>query len=140
MLRKLKQAVIGKPAQMSEAEKMSYFVNYKRAQRKQQLLRQESKVGGSLLGNIPAGHQRDFFCIDQYTWVWTEQWNDPQTKQPQRMVVRYEFQPNAVLKYVNDQPRGHVVGKELANLVKAMKAYAPAVATQVYGKKLQTAV
>ena len=36
------------------------------------LIRYEAKVGGDLFGPIPAGHRRDFFCLDEHTWIWHE--------------------------------------------------------------------
>ena len=38
-----------------------------------QLIELESEIGRELFGPIPAGHQRDFFCLDAHTWVWHEE-------------------------------------------------------------------
>ncbi len=31
-----------------------------------QLLLQEAKLGGTLFGDVPAGHRREFFCLDEH--------------------------------------------------------------------------
>ncbi len=34
------------------------------------LLRHEAKIGGELFGPLPQGGRREFFCLDEYTWIW----------------------------------------------------------------------
>lgn len=130
---KILSFIIGKPVGVSQPVPAAQLSAHKRAVRRQSLLRREAQVGSAVFGAVPAGHQRDFFCLDKYTWIWSEQWLDPETKTPQLMTVRYEFQPRGVLKVVNNVPRGYVRGAELRNLVKAIKSYGNRVATEVYG-------
>lgn len=127
--------IIGKPvgAQMIPAHQLSA---HKRAARLRNLMRKEAQVGSSVFGAVPAGHSREFFCLDAVTWVWSEQWYDPTTKSNQHMLVRYEFQSRGVLKTVNDVTCGYVEGRELKNLVTAIESYAAKVTTEVYGRSL----
>lgn len=99
----------------------------------QWLIRRESRVGSSLFGQVPSGHHREFFCLDQDTWVWFEEWKDARTNQHMQMNVLYELQPRGILKVVNGEPRGYVEGQELVNLTNAMKTYARRISTEVYG-------
>ncbi len=87
------------------------------------LIRREAKIGGQLFGPIPAGHSREFFCLDEHTWVWHEQWTDEQGK-PQVVTTRYEVRPGAgVLKIQNNQTYQRLSPQEAVNLYKAVGLY-----------------
>jgi hypothetical protein len=49
-----------------------------------ELLQLESEIGAKLFGEVPAGHRREFFCLDEKTWIWHEEWIDPKTKNTSR--------------------------------------------------------
>lgn len=100
--------------------------------RERNLLRAEARVGSTVFGAVPAGHNREFFCLDKHTWVWSEHWFDQEAGVEKHMTVRYEFQPTGVLKIVDNIPRGYIKGQELRNLVKAMRTYANKVAAELY--------
>ncbi len=103
------------------------------------LLRQESKVGATLFGPVPKGHTREFFCLDESTWVWHEEWKDEKGVQRQS-TVRYEIHPNGILK-VSDGPRyTFIEGDELENFAKATRAYYETTAREVYKRDPQTGV
>lgn len=136
MLRKLYRLVTG-----SELPQFSASPRARHQQhlvRRQQLLQQEALVGGSLFGAVPAGHQREFFCLDRYTWVWFESWRDAEG-QPQQLIVRYEAQPGGVLKTVNGEPAGYTEGQELDHLLRTIDHYTRRVSARVYGQQLATA-
>ena len=38
------------------------------------LIRMESKIGATVFGPVPANHRREFFCLDEHTWVWYEEY------------------------------------------------------------------
>ena len=40
-----------------------------------ELIQLESEIGAQLFGEIPKGHRREFFCLDEKTWIWYEEWN-----------------------------------------------------------------
>ena len=100
------------------------------------LLRREAKIGGTLFGAVPAGHTREFFCLDEHTWVWHEQWVD-ESGQRQSVMTRYEFRPSGVLKAQNGsyQP---LTRDEAKNLSQAIKLYYQKVSRD-YQHMLQTA-
>lgn len=103
------------------------------------LLRQESKIGSELFGPIPKGHRREFFCLDESTWIWHEEWKDEKGVERQA-TTRYEVHPNGILK-VTDGPRYQFIeGEELDNLVSATRLYYEKVAREIYNRDPQTGV
>lgn len=109
----------------------------RQAKAEAELIRREAKIGGQLFGPIPAGHQRDFFCLDEHTWVWHEQWIDAQGK-PQSVMTRYEVRPDSVLKIQNNQVYQSLSYQEAYNLYQALEMYGQRV-LPLYQKRLQAA-
>jgi hypothetical protein len=108
---------------------MSLFSNYfqqKRDERRAEiysaLIHHEAKVGGRLFGEIPAGHRREFFCLDEHTWVWHEEWQDAES-QWQAVTTRYDVRPNGILKSQGGQAYQRLSKPELMNLYRAIKLY-----------------
>lgn len=97
------------------------------------LIRLESKIGAQLFGPIPNGHRREFFCLDENTWVWYEEWLEPGGRS-RELTTRYEVHPNGVLKVQDGQPYSVVEGDELRNLTLATKLYRQRVAREVYNR------
>lgn len=102
-----------------------------------ELLHREAKIGGELFGPIPAGHRREFFNLDKYTWVWHEEWVD-QTGERQIVTTRYDVRPNGILKSQGDQSYQLLEDEELANFYQATLTYREQVTTD-YQQMLQTA-
>lgn len=92
------------------------------AQAYQNLIRQEAKIGGTLFGPIPAGHRREFFCLNEHTWVWYEEWRD-HAGQKRSKSTRYDIRPNGVVKIQDGHPSQYVSLDEGRNLYKAMSLY-----------------
>lgn len=97
-----------------------------------ELIRTESKIGATVFGPIPANHRREFFCLDNSTWVWYEEWIDEATGQRREMTTRYEVHPHGVLKVQDGQPYAVVEGEELRNLAIATRMYRERVMREVY--------
>ncbi|MBL8159152.1 hypothetical protein JNJ66_01715 [Candidatus Saccharibacteria bacterium] len=109
--------------------------NIRRSTRKyseRDLLRKESLIGRQLFGEVPQGHQREFFCLDERTWIWYEKWIDPATKKEQEQTTRYELHTNGIIKIQAGQPYKVIEGEELTNLVGAMRLYNQRVSEEVY--------
>lgn len=94
----------------------------RRADAYRRLLRREAKMGGELFGPIPAGHRREFFCLDERTWVWHEEWIDAQGKQ-HAATTRYDIRPQGVLKSQGAHAYQLVQGDELRNLYQAAQLF-----------------
>lgn len=96
-----------------------------------ELIELEAEIGGKLFGPIPAGHRREFFCLDEHTWVWHEEWVD-ENKQRQVTSTRYEIHDNGILKAQDGKVYKFIEGTELRNLVLAIRLYYEAVARGIY--------
>jgi hypothetical protein len=99
-----------------------------------ELLQLESEIGSKLFGDVPSGHRREFFCLDETTWIWYEESMNPKTKKIDRMTIRYEVHENGVLKVQEGARYSFIEGEELANLVAATKMYYEQVARNVYNR------
>jgi hypothetical protein len=96
-----------------------------------ELLQLESEIGAKLFGEVPKGGRREFFCLDEKTWIWHEEWLDETGKRHQR-TIRYEVHEKGVLKVQEGARYSFVEGDELQNLVTATTMYYEQVARQVY--------
>lgn len=107
----------------------------KQLYKERDLLRMESAIGRELFGPVPRGHQREFFCLDERTWIWYEHWTDTQTGAPQEQTTRYEVHSNGVIKIQEGQPYKILEGAELKNLERAVRIYHQRVMLEVYGRE-----
>lgn len=96
-----------------------------------ELLSLESEIGGQLFGSVPAGHRREFFCFDDHTWIWYEEWLDD-AKKKQSSTVRYEISPTGILKVQEGARYNYLEGEELRNFGVAVRLYYEQVARKVY--------
>ncbi len=106
------------------------------AEANRNLIRYEAKIGGELFGPIPSGHRRDFFCLDEHTWIWHEEWLD--NGQLKAVTTRYDVRPQAVLKSQIGQPYQPLSKDEAQNLYRATELYVQRIGAQ-YQRMLQTA-
>jgi hypothetical protein len=86
------------------------------------ILRQEAKLGGEIFGALPKGRQRQFFCLDERTWVWYEEWTDA-SGQRHAINTHYHVRPDGILKSQGDQVYRRPDRNELLNLYRAIKLY-----------------
>ncbi|GAC1388163.1 MAG: hypothetical protein NVS1B7_7350 [Candidatus Saccharimonadales bacterium] len=105
----------------------------KQAQRKadlyRDLIRHEARIGGQLFGPIPSGVRREFFCLDENTWIWHEEWSDQAGKHVK--TTRYDVRPDGILKSQN----GHyqtVSHNEARHLYEAAKLYQQRTNAEIY--------
>jgi hypothetical protein len=109
----------------------------RKAQLKQMILRREAEFGGQMFGPVPAGHQRQFFCLDEHTWVWHESWLDKKGHR-QSITTRYDVRPNGIIKSQNGQVYQRLSKQELANFYRAARRYRDHVNAE-YQQLLQSA-
>jgi len=86
------------------------------------LIRLESQIGSELFGPVPAGHRREFFCLDEHTWVWHEEWV-AQNGQRQVVTTRYNVRPGGVLKIQGSNGYQPLNRDEARNLYRATELY-----------------
>lgn len=101
---------------------MQQRVADKRTQFKKALIHFEAKIGGQLFGQVPAGRRREFFCLDEYTWVWHEEWVD-QNGQHQAITTRYDVRPSGILKSQGHMQYQALTPEEDKNFRQAVKLY-----------------
>ena len=97
-----------------------------------QLIQLESELGRDLFGPIPKGHRREFFCLDEHTWIWYEEWIDSTTKKKMSTTTRYEVHDNGILKSQNGASYTFIDDEELQNLAIATRIYYERAVRQVY--------
>jgi hypothetical protein len=103
-----------------------------------ELIQLESEIGAKLFGDLPAGHRREFFCLDETTWIWYEEFKDPATGKMQERTIRYEVHATGILKVQEGARYSYVEGEELKNLVAATTMYYEQVARTIYGRDPRT--
>lgn len=109
----------------------------KRAQLKKALIHFEARIGGQLFGDVPKNHRREFFCLDQHTWVWHEEWVD-EHGQHQAVTTRYDVRPNGIVKSQGHASYQALTPEELRNFKQAVRAYRQRVGSE-YRRMLGTA-
>lgn len=136
-LRKVSEVVFGKQAVQSVSNWMPQpsqdQIYY---QKNKEYIAREAAVGARILGPIPSGHDREFFCLDENTWIWHETWKDQNGRH--QFTVNYEIDPSGVLKRVNGGPYVLLQGEELRRFDKATEAYLKEVSRHVYGQPIVT--
>ena len=95
------------------------------------LIRKEAAIGGTLFGTLPNGHRRSFFCLDEHTWVWHEEWTD-KVGQKHTRNTRYDVRPSGVVKIQDGRGYQALSPSEARNLRDAVRRYYSRVMTEVY--------
>jgi hypothetical protein len=98
---------------------------------KRELLRREAAIGRNVFGPIPAGTQRDFFRVDNRTWIWQETWRDNQGIKHSRH-TKYNVLARDIVKSVNSGSYESLTTEEAKNFAAAVKEYASRVKKEVY--------
>ena len=102
-----------------------------------QLIQMESEIGGTLFGPVPAGHRREFFNLDEDTWIWHEEWKDRLGKS-RSSTTRYEVHDNGVLKAQEGARYSFIEGVELENFMLATRMYYERISREIYQCDPQT--
>ncbi|MBP6924838.1 hypothetical protein KBE46_01840 [Candidatus Saccharibacteria bacterium] len=95
----------------------------------------ESSLGATIFGAIPEGHRREFFNVDNDTWIWHEEWAVG-NKQICERTIRYEISETQVIKVEPGPHYTHIKGKELNNFITAVETYHKLVLTKIYKKRI----
>jgi hypothetical protein len=89
---------------------------------RREIKREAAKIGGNVFGPIPHGTRREFFCLDEHTWVWHEEWTDTKKNYHVR-TTRYDVRPHGIFKAQDGQPYRPVSEEEAERLVIAAQEY-----------------
>ena len=106
-------------------------VNHRTAELEREMIRREAKIGGTLFGKIPQGHNRQFFCLDETTWVWHEEWTDTHGNKQVR-TTRYDVREDSMVKVQDGRHYQKVSDDEARKLYKAAKLYQKRVNNELY--------
>lgn len=134
-LREALSVIMGYPVGQPTNNQVTTKISPRTRQKlEKQLIQTESQIGGAIFGQVPAGVKRDFFCIDERTWVWSDSWTE-QDGTIGGFQIKYELQDGEkVLKFVDGQARGYIKGQELDNLLTAINTYHDRVLSQLYNQ------
>lgn len=102
----------------------------RRADLYRNLIRHEAKIGGQLFGPVADGGRREFFCLDQHTWVWHEEWTD-QVGQHQTKTTRYDVRPSGIVKSQNGHYQQLTI-HEAEHLRDAVRLYSQRIKSELY--------
>lgn len=95
------------------------------------LMRHEAKIGGQLFGPVAPGGRREFFCLDEHTWIWHEEWKDAKGA-TQTRTTRYDVRPEGILKAQDGQAYKMISDKEAKRLYEAAKVYNKRIKSELY--------
>ncbi len=104
--------------------------NQRKADLYRDLIRHEARIGGQVFGPIPAGHRREFFRLDDHSWIWHEEWKD-QSGKTQIRTTRYDVRPDGVLKFQNGQYQ-RISRQEALRFRQAVELYVERVDREMY--------
>lgn len=96
-----------------------------------ELINLESEIGKELFGPVPEKHRREFFCLDDKTWIWHEEWMDADEKICSA-TTRYEIQEKGILKVQKNSRYTYLDGDELDNFAAAVAVYYERAAREIY--------
>lgn len=85
------------------------------------IIHNAAKIGGELFGPVPKGTRREFFCLDERTWVWHEEWHDKDGNHA--VTTRYDVRPTGVVKSQGANSYQTLSTQEAKNLYQAIKLY-----------------
>lgn len=102
----------------------------RRANIQRALLHYQARIGGEVFGPIPEGVRREFFCLDEHTWVWHEEWTDEKGNR-QALTTRYDVRPTGVVKSQGGNSYQALTEAEARNLYNAIHAYEERVAPEL---------
>jgi hypothetical protein len=93
------------------------------------LIRREAQIGGALFGPVPTGRRREFFCLDEHTWVWHEEWHE--NGQLKNSMTRYDVRPDGILKSQHGKYQS-VSEQEARHLRDAARLYQQKIRSELY--------
>jgi len=105
----------------------------RRAELYRNLIRHEAQIGGTLFGPVPSGGKREFFCLDERTWIWHEEWTDTDGRHKSK-TTRYDVRPNGILKAQDGNNYHYVDEQEATHLRDAAVVYRQKVNSQLYSR------
>lgn len=107
-----------------------------RAEALRKVIKQSAQMGGALFGPVAPGSRREFFCLDEHTWVWHEEWTVNNVHYAR--TTRYDIRPHGIFKAQDGEPYQKLAQEESTRLKAAMHAYGARL-REMYAPLLQAA-
>lgn len=123
------------PKEVLKMPKKGKFAFKKLTER--ELISRESEIGKTLFGPVTDGCSREFFNLDEKTWIWHEEYVDT-AGMKRSMTTRYEVQAQGILKAQDGANYSYLEGEELQNFGYAIQMYYDRVMRGVYHRDPQT--
>lgn len=92
--------------------------------------KQERELTRQLFGELGVGRRRDFFCQDEGTWVWYEEWREGSHRR--YMTTKYFIADDQISKTLNGGDKQPLEAEEMKNFVQAVIKYNSIVQSQLY--------
>ena len=92
---------------------------------------EEAKIGGALFGKIDDGTKREFFCLDERTWIWHEEWQTSNGLIHTR-TTRYDVLKDKIIKSQDGADPQTATIHETERLLHAAKEYQARVDNKLY--------
>ena len=96
------------------------------------LVRRQPTLARSIFGEVSQGGSREFFCLDETTWIWHESWKDETGYHTKR--TKYEIREDDIVKSVNEGNYQSVSMEEATNLRNAVRLYTKRVNEELYAE------
>lgn len=128
--------LIGNTNDISYLKVPKTFGSFKKLTERE-LIQRESNIGRELFGPVPTGGRREFFCLDEKTCMWYEEYKDG-NGQTVSHTTRYEIQGDKILKAQEGARYSYLEGTELQNLLTAINLYYERVMRNVYSRDPDT--
>jgi hypothetical protein len=109
-----------------------------RALAHRKLLHQEAELGGRLFGPIAVGSRREFFCLDEHTWIWHEEQRDA-SGAVRAVMTRYDILPYGIRKAQDNQPYQYISQAEARRLYAAIDLYNQIIDAELYTEPVAAA-
>ena len=94
----------------------------------------EAELGGLLFAGLKDGGKREFFCLDENTWIWYQEYSKNGLNRGQ--ITRYDVGQNRIVKSTDGGGHRLVSHKEAEKLLKAAKIYRKEVEARIYRRLL----
>lgn len=95
-----------------------------------ELINLESAIGAKIFGTPPKGHRREFFNLDERTWIWYEEWKEH--GKDMSTTIRYELHDKGVFKVQEGARYSYIEGEELEHFILAVRMYYEQVMRKIY--------
>jgi len=100
------------------------------------LIEEESKIGGTIFGAIPKGVNRQFFLDETNNWFYTQSVYDQSGRLIDNYTIRYQVLDYGIVKSVDGKNHVLLSGQELKDLQKSVQIYYSKTKKELYVAKL----